>query len=258
MNGGLNLSELDGWWAEAYSAEVGWALGDGREHPEPEWDATEAEALYQLLEQEIIPAFTRDTHDNLGSTPLFHDGRSRSVLVDLPPAFRLGVALGIHNTISSNIASTIGKEDDTMVVQSFGIRQFTLAGVMGIALLGGWAGRGVAQEQEVAAAGKPVYDHNCAVCHGREGKGDGGAANVLTVKPADLTQISQRNGGNFPFWRVYGVIDGREEVKGHGSRDMPIWGDVFRMDAPSSPTAQSQARGRILELVYYLQSIQAK
>ena len=55
---GLNLSELDGWWAEAYTPEVGWALGDGREHgDDPQWDAAEAEALYQLLEQEVIPEF---------------------------------------------------------------------------------------------------------------------------------------------------------------------------------------------------------
>jgi glycogen phosphorylase len=62
VNGGLNLSELDGWWAEAYSPEVGWALGDGMEHgDDPVWDATEAEALYDLLEREVIPAFyTRD------------------------------------------------------------------------------------------------------------------------------------------------------------------------------------------------------
>jgi len=56
-NGGLNLSELDGWWAEAYTPEVGWALGDGKEHPEPEWDAVEAEQLYCLLENEIAPMF---------------------------------------------------------------------------------------------------------------------------------------------------------------------------------------------------------
>ena len=61
-NGGINLSELDGWWAEAYTPEVGWALGDGREHgDDPQWDAAEAEALYQLLEREVIPEFyTRD------------------------------------------------------------------------------------------------------------------------------------------------------------------------------------------------------
>lgn len=62
VNGGINLSELDGWWAEAYSPEVGWALGDGQEHDhDPAWDATEAEALYTLLESEVIPEFyTRD------------------------------------------------------------------------------------------------------------------------------------------------------------------------------------------------------
>jgi starch phosphorylase len=58
VNGGLNLSELDGGWAEAYTLEVGWALGDGQEHDDdPAWDAAEAEALYILLEQEVIPAF---------------------------------------------------------------------------------------------------------------------------------------------------------------------------------------------------------
>ena len=56
-NGGLNLSELDGWWAEAYTPEVGWALGDGQTHVEPEWDAVEADELYRILEQQIIPEF---------------------------------------------------------------------------------------------------------------------------------------------------------------------------------------------------------
>ncbi len=58
VNGGLNLSELDGWWAEAYSPDVGWAIGDGLEHDsDPAWDAIEAERLYDLLENEIIPEF---------------------------------------------------------------------------------------------------------------------------------------------------------------------------------------------------------
>ncbi len=57
VNGGLNLSELDGWWAEAYSPEIGWALGDGREHDDAEWDVVEAEQLYDLLERQIVPEF---------------------------------------------------------------------------------------------------------------------------------------------------------------------------------------------------------
>ena len=64
VNGGINLSELDGWWAEAYSPDLGWALGDGAEHgDDPAWDAAEADALYDLLEREIIPEFyTRDAN----------------------------------------------------------------------------------------------------------------------------------------------------------------------------------------------------
>jgi glycogen phosphorylase len=58
VNGGLNLSELDGWWAEAYVPEVGWAIGDGHEHDDdPAWDAAEADQLYSVLEHDVIPAF---------------------------------------------------------------------------------------------------------------------------------------------------------------------------------------------------------
>jgi starch phosphorylase len=63
VNGGLNLSELDGWWAEAYAPEVGWALGDRKEHGKDlNWDRAEANTLYDLLEREVIPEFyTRDS-----------------------------------------------------------------------------------------------------------------------------------------------------------------------------------------------------
>lgn len=131
-------------------------------------------------------------------------------------------------------------------------------GIVASGFLWLWTNNSLAQEKEVITAGKNVYDHNCAVCHGLKAKGNGGAVSLLTVKPADLTQIAKKNGGEFPFWKVYGIIDGRQEIQAHGTRDMPIWGQEFRMQAGSSTMAEAEVRGRILELVYYLQSIQAK
>ena len=85
VNGGLNLSELDGWWAEAYTPEVGWALGDGREHgDDPAWDAAEAETLYELLEQKVIPEFySRDQN----GIPTAWVGRIRESMARLTPLF---------------------------------------------------------------------------------------------------------------------------------------------------------------------------
>lgn len=85
VNGGLNLSIRDGWWAEAYSPEVGWAFGDDKEHgDDPAWDASDAEALYDLLEYEVIPEFyTRDTND----IPTTWVARIRESMVQLTPRF---------------------------------------------------------------------------------------------------------------------------------------------------------------------------
>lgn len=85
VNGGINISELDGWWAEAYSPEVGWALGDGNEHgDDPVWDAIEAEQLYNLLENEIVPEFyTR----NENGIPVAWISRMRESMAQLTPRF---------------------------------------------------------------------------------------------------------------------------------------------------------------------------
>ena len=85
VNGGINLSELDGWWAEAYTPEVGWALGDGQEHgDDPAWDAVEADTLYDLLEREVIPEFY--TRDESG-IPAAWVKRMRESMARLTPRF---------------------------------------------------------------------------------------------------------------------------------------------------------------------------
>lgn len=85
VNGGINLSELDGWWAEAYTPEVGWALGDGNEHgDDPAWDATEAEALYDLLEHEVIPEFYNRNQEGI---PIAWVARMRESMARLTPRF---------------------------------------------------------------------------------------------------------------------------------------------------------------------------
>ncbi len=85
VNGGINLSELDGWWAEAYTPEVGWALGDGREHgDDAAWDVIEAEALYDLLEREVIPEFYARDEDGI---PRAWVARMRESMARLTPRF---------------------------------------------------------------------------------------------------------------------------------------------------------------------------
>ena len=115
-----------------------------------------------------------------------------------------------------------------------------------------------AQENEIVDRGRLEYQGYCAVCHGENGKGDGIVSRFLLIKPADLTQLSKNNRGEFPFWRTYWTIDGRQEVRGHGSRVMPIWGNRFRSEeAAEGPAAWIDlARGRIWQLVVFLQSIQ--
>ncbi len=81
VNGGLNLSELDGWWAEAFSPQVGWALGDGHEHgDDPGWDATEADSLYTILENDVVPTFFDRDADGLPTGWLAKVRRSMTAL----------------------------------------------------------------------------------------------------------------------------------------------------------------------------------
>jgi hypothetical protein len=99
------------------------------------------------------------------------------------------------------------------------------------------------QETEVIAGGELEYQNHCAICHGVDGKGHGIMAKFLTISPSDLTQIAKKNAGRFSFWQVYRVIDGREEIRGHGTREMPIWGARFQADAKGSDPGSRACAG---------------
>jgi len=130
-------------------------------------------------------------------------------------------------------------------------------------------GFAVAAEKEKTDVGKWEYDHKCAVCHGKNGKGDGGVTGILKKAPANLTVLAKNNGGVFPYDRVSAAIDGRATVIGHGDRDMPIWGSVYRsetvpaagdyyFDTPYPYDMEMYGRTRILALIDYLNRIQEK
>jgi mono/diheme cytochrome c family protein len=122
----------------------------------------------------------------------------------------------------------------------------------------------VAQESDgfKAANGRVSYRLYCASCHGASAKGDGSVAKFLKVPPADLTMLSQKYGGILPEERLREIIDGREEVRAHGRREMPIWGDVFQ--SPLSDTEETEESGseraerKIEELIVFLRTIQTE
>jgi mono/diheme cytochrome c family protein len=110
--------------------------------------------------------------------------------------------------------------------------------------------------------GQREYMNSCAVCHGANLK-TGAYVDFCKVTPSDLTQLAKKNGGVFPFERVYRMIDGREPLKGHGTREMPIWGQRFSVEGASAYDdypfdAEALVRARILALIDYLNRMQAK
>lgn len=132
--------------------------------------------------------------------------------------------------------------------------------------------KSTAQPQEIDG-GKTEYLAGCAACHGIDGKGGGPVSSQLRVLPADLTVLTKKNNGVFPFDSVYKIIDGRKVITAHGSRDMPIWGDRYTPDAtgtlgvwprniPSdirpSVDLETIVRLRILAVIDYLNRIQEK
>lgn len=106
-------------------------------------------------------------------------------------------------------------------------------------------------------AGRDEFLVACAACHGEAGDGKGEIATMFKTRVPDLTGIAERNDGVFPLLKVIQTIDGRALVRGHGN-PMPVFGDRFRADASGDALlgTEALARGRVLELALYLQSIQ--
>ncbi len=112
-----------------------------------------------------------------------------------------------------------------------------------------------------AVSGQAEFRDHCAACHGLTGLGDGPIGPLLKIPAPNLAQISQRNGGKFPFQRVYETITGTNVLAAHGSRDMPLWGDRYMKDAsPVTPDQEAITKQlveeRILSLVYYIGTLQ--
>lgn len=141
------------------------------------------------------------------------------------------------------------------------IRFAPLAVAAGVALALAIAAAGARAADEEppaysALAGSITYRTYCSNCHGSEGRGDGYIAETLRVVPTDLTQLAAKNGGEFPADRVRATIDGRTEVRSHGRREMPLWGDIFLWPEGDSPERRQHVARKIGELVEHLRTIQ--
>ena len=115
--------------------------------------------------------------------------------------------------------------------------------------------------QEAIRAGKKEYMRSCALCHGDNGKGNGVYASKLTVKPVNLTLLQKENNGIFPTRKIFRTIEGSEDLKLHGPSAMPVWGDRFDHESVlyvDERFTGTFVRGRIFELILYLEEIQVQ
>jgi mono/diheme cytochrome c family protein len=133
------------------------------------------------------------------------------------------------------------------------------AALLLICSLGARAQEKVIQHEPVKrtspASGQEMFVNYCAVCHGKDGKGGGPAADALKVAPANLTVLSQKNGGKFPTNHVGSILRGDASLAAHGSQEMPVWGPIFwKMSQGNAGEVQQ----RIANLSKYIESLQVK
>ncbi len=117
---------------------------------------------------------------------------------------------------------------------------------------------GAAEPSQDEVVGRQDFVRYCAACHGTDGRGTGSMAGELKTPPADLTRIAARRNGVFPQAEILRIVDGRDPVVSHGSREMPIWGLEFRSQVQLGPASEGVARGQALLIVRYLERIQVE
>lgn len=105
--------------------------------------------------------------------------------------------------------------------------------------------------------GKELYRQYCSACHGLDANGQGPLATVLTPPPPNLTLLGDKYGFPLPKARLAEFIDGRREVRAHGSSDMPVWGRRM-VDGPPSSGSEAQTTGTLRLILDYLESVQMR
>ena len=135
--------------------------------------------------------------------------------------------------------------------------QWVVGLVLGTASVLAAAADAAASDPVIVRTGGELYRNYCAVCHGPEAAGDGPFSKLLRTPPSDLTQLAARNGGIFPYWPAYEKISGLELLPAHGSREMPIWGEVLAPAKHRESSAPANiARGQIAEILAWLSTRQ--
>lgn len=144
------------------------------------------------------------------------------------------------------------------------MRKLVVTFVTTAAVIVGLSTAGWAQSLD---AGKFEYRSSCAPCHGSDGKGKGPISSQLKVMPTDLTVLTKKNNGVFPFSAVYEIIDGRQAIIAHGTREMPIWGNRYTVTQIERSVREAIdfyydpeiiVRTRVLAVIDYLNQIQEK
>ena len=115
--------------------------------------------------------------------------------------------------------------------------------------------------EEVISFGESTYYRFCSVCHGENATGDGPFSENIKISPPDLTKLSAENNNIFPWADLYDVINGKNPIRSHGGKEMPIWGEMFDLNRWSShhiEYADTIVHGRIFQLLMYLDAIQVE